>query len=73
MFFLQTHDYIEFYRDDTRGEQFGTRFSGGRNGSEKNFPGLSGRPPLEIPGDSFIAVFHSDGSNVDWGFRCAAS
>jgi hypothetical protein len=38
--------------------------SGGRGGSEKNFPGFGDREPLSIPGDTFTLYFHSDSSNT---------
>jgi hypothetical protein len=47
----------------------GSRYTGGRNGTPRNYPGIGGIPPLVITGDSFGAAFHSDGSNVDWGFK----
>lgn len=66
---LQTHDYIEFFTDSSRTTQLGQRYHGGRGGGDKNFPGTGSNPPLEILAESFVAVFHSDGSGVDWGFK----
>jgi len=56
----QNYDYVTFYVDDSHtafhGEQ---KYSGGRGGSSRNFPGTEGRPPLVIPGNSFVLYFHS--------------
>lgn len=69
-FCAQTHDYIEFYSDEARTVQYGERYHGGRGGGDKKYPGIGVTPPLVIPAESFVAHFHSDGSNVDWGFKC---
>ena len=45
----------------------GKQYSGGRGGSEKEFPWMI--DPLMIDGNNFEATFHSDGSNNDWGYR----
>ncbi|MDR3738880.1 MAG: hypothetical protein P4L40_07650, partial [Terracidiphilus sp.] len=66
----QNHDYVEIYLDAARSLQFGGKFTGGRGGGDRNFPGVGSVPPLEIPGDRCVVIFHSDGSNVDWGFKC---
>ena len=42
-----------------------TNCSGGRQGSDKNFP--SKARPLFIPSDTAYVYFESDGSNNDWG------
>lgn len=40
---------VGFQGDDMNGAFFGEeRYSGGRSGSESNWPGLGGRPPLVI-------------------------
>lgn len=44
------------------------KFTGGRGGSDKNWPGVGGNPPLTISAPSFCFYFHSDGSNNDWGY-----
>ena len=38
-------------------------------GSDRAFPGLDNRPPLEINGDSFSFKFTTDGSGQDWGYK----
>ena len=67
---LQTHDWVEFYDSSARANMFGVRYHGGRNGSDRNYPGIGSTPPLVVPNrDSLVMVFHSDGSNVDWGVK----
>ena len=56
LWFPQTHDYVEFFQDDSRAVQFGTRYHGGRGGGSKNFPGIDSNPPLEIPGVRVLAL-----------------
>eukprot|EP00752_Nemacystus_decipiens_P002251 g2132.t2 len=71
-----THDYLRFLRgaDDLDGECFGEdRYSGGRSGSESNWPGFGGRPPLIINAPSFVVYFHTDQSNNDWGFKMTSA
>ena len=59
-------DYIRFYKDSSHSEFWGeSSYWGGRNGSQKNFPGVDGQAPLVIPADNFVMYFHSDGSNND--------
>ena len=70
------HDYVRFLRDanDPEGECFGEdRYSGGRGGSESNWPGVGGRPPLVINAPSFVVLFRSDQSNNDWGFKMTSA
>jgi hypothetical protein len=69
-------DYVTFFKDGERSAFWGRdKYSGGYDGSEKTFPGVEPRPfraplpPLIIPAESFVLYFHSDGSNVDWGFK----
>ena len=47
------------------------KYHGGRSGSPSNWPGVD-LPPLEIPAESFLVFFHSDGTNNDYGFRLSA-
>lgn len=61
-------DWLCFYRDESRSAVWGENRYTGRD-SNQNWPGLQGRPPLEIESDSFIVYFHSDGSETDWGWR----
>ena len=64
-------DYLRLYKDDTRTAFWGaSEFTGGRgDASDDNWPGMKGRPELEIEADNFVMYFHSDGSVNDWGFR----
>ena len=56
------YDYVKFYSTDSRDVQYGElMYSGGRNGSTRNFPGTDGRIALTIPGNKFEFHFHSDG------------
>jgi len=62
--------FVRFYRSDDHLEFWGEyKYSGGYQGSSKNFPGTGGRPTLTIPAGRFVAYFHSDGSNTDWGYE----
>lgn len=64
-------DYIEFFKDGSFVERWGSsRYTGG---SQSEWPGANGRAPLLIPADSVIIHFHSDDSIQDWGFRITAS
>ena len=63
-------DYVRFYKDDGHDSFWGDdKYSGGYQGSNKNFPGTGGRPALTIPAGRFVVHFHSDGSNSDWGYK----
>ncbi|CAM9310834.1 unnamed protein product [Chrysoparadoxa australica] len=71
----KNYDYCKILKDkadeeDCWGEG---KYSGGRDGSEGNWPGLGGRPSLLIPASKFAVLFVSDGSNNDWGFRLIAT
>lgn len=60
-------DYVVFYKDDAHSGVWGAdKYHG--NGATGNWPGLGGRPPLEVPGDSFVFHFKSDGSTTRWGY-----
>ncbi len=50
-----------------RGE---AQFTGGKDGSAALWPGVGACPPLVINSDHCVLFFHSDGSVVDWGWRC---
>jgi len=64
------HDYLKFFDDDTHTEYFGCgKYSGGALGSTRNWPGVEGRPALNIPASKFILHFKTNGSVNDWGFR----
>ena len=59
-----------FYKDDSHSAYWGEgKYSGGRNGSPKNFPGVGGVSALVSPASRFVVYFHSDGSNNDWGYK----
>ena len=64
----RNYDFVRFYKDSTHTETWGEdKYSGGRDGGEKNFPPLN--DPILIPAKSFVVNFVSDGSNNDWGFK----
>ena len=50
-----------------RGEN---QYTGGKDGSAAVWPGVGATPPLVINSDRCVVYFHSDGSVVDWGWRC---
>ncbi|RYH29970.1 hypothetical protein EON65_06690 [archaeon] len=64
-------DYIVLYTDESRQSRVpdSEQYTGGKDGSSSNWPGLGGRDPLVIDGDSFVIHFHSDGSVNDWGWK----
>lgn len=64
-------DYICFYPDESTHEKLENTelYTGGKDGSERNYPGIEGRPPLIINRSSFCIYFHSDGSVNDWGYK----
>lgn len=68
------YDYIQFLQDKSDSTHWygEAKYTGGRGGSEKNFPGMSGYDPLIIRSEEFTLHFHSDGSNNDWGYRMIA-
>ncbi len=58
-----------FYKDDSHSAHWGEeKYSGGRGGSSKNFPGVGGRGALVIPSSRFVVYFHSDSSGNGWGY-----
>ncbi len=68
-----THDYVQFFEDTSSAARYGAeKYSGGRAGSGKTWPGVAGVPPLIIPSDKCVVKFHSDGSLNDWGWKLTA-
>lgn len=68
----KTYDYLTLY-GETNDVYYGEeKMSGGWNGTQGNFPGVDGRPPLIINAPRFRVFFHSDGSNQGWGFKLIA-
>jgi len=66
----RNYDFVRFYKNDRLLDFWGEdKFSGGDDGSDKNFPGTGGRPALTIPAGRFVVHFHSDESNTDWGYK----
>lgn len=69
----RNYDFVRIYKDNSHQDYWGEeKYTGGMNGSDANWPGVGGRPPLKIPASRFIVHFHSDGSNNDWGFKLTA-
>jgi len=62
-------DYVCFYKDQSRSEMYGEKYTGGKDGCSSNWPGCYGRPPLVIPGNKFTLLFRTDGSVNDWGWK----
>lgn len=57
-------------QDESKTAYWGeAKYTGGKDGTPTNWPGVSGRPPLRIPAASFVFFWHSDGSVNDWGWR----
>lgn len=68
-----SYDFIRFLHSRDSSEYYGNeKYSGGREGSEKHFPGIGDDEPLIIPANKFCVNFQSDSSNNDWGFRFVA-
>jgi len=61
------YDYVSFLKADSDA-QYGLDKYTGRDGTQ-NWPGVEGRDPLVIPGDTCRIRFISDGSNNDWGYK----
>ena len=72
------HDYIELRLDNPSmggspdHAAGGRRYTGGMNGTSKNFPGVNGEAPLSVAADRLWLHFVSDGSNSDWGYKFIA-
>lgn len=62
------YDFVQFFRDASLRTWCGDEKYSGVSG-DGNWPGLGGRPPLEISGDNFVFHFQSDGSTAMWGYR----
>jgi len=62
-------DYVVIYRDQSRSQTIGPRYTGRASSSDKVFAGVASTPPCNVPGDSCVVHFHSDGSNNDWGYK----
>ena len=67
------YDYIKFLKAKGAEAFHGAieKYSGGRGGSEKIFPGVNGVPALQINASECWGKFFSDGSNNDWGYKFA--
>lgn len=64
-------DFVRFYKDESRSAYWGVaQYTGSKDGSAALWPGVGACPPLVISSDRCVLYFHSDGSVVDWGFRC---
>jgi hypothetical protein len=61
-------DYVVIYRDQSKQDTYGSRYTGRENGSDKVWAGVGSVPPCIVPADNCVVHFHSDGSNTDWGF-----
>lgn len=58
----QNCDFVRFFQFDDETVIYGLdRYSGGRGGSQKSFPGVNGMPPLIIPSSQCTFKFYSDG------------
>ncbi|KDO15868.1 hypothetical protein SPRG_18597, partial [Saprolegnia parasitica CBS 223.65] len=66
------YDYVVFYTDKSCTTFYGEDKYSGRDGSF-NWPGVGNLPPLVIPADHCFVLFHSDGSNTDWGYKFTAT
>lgn len=56
------YDYIQFLKSSDGTASYGSeRYSGGRNGSAKQFPGVGSTKTLVIPTSKFWVKFESDG------------
>lgn len=59
-------DYLTIFADETMSAVYGEqRYTGGKDGNPGNWPGLDGRPPLEIPAGHFFFRWTTDAS-VRW-------
>ena len=67
----KTYDYIQFFKDSGHSEHWGQeKYSGDINSMA--WPGVNGNEPLYIPANTFVLHFHTDFSNVAWGYRFVA-
>lgn len=52
-----------FYADASMSKVYGdSKYTGGKDGHLSNWPGMGGRPPLEIPANQFFFRWQTDGS-----------
>jgi hypothetical protein len=64
------YDFIKFYQDEAYVAIWGSgKYSGGVDGSPKNWPGTGGRNALIIPASTFIIMFKSNATICGWGFK----
>ncbi|OQS03916.1 HECT E3 ubiquitin ligase, partial [Thraustotheca clavata] len=66
------YDYLVFYTDKSCTTYHGEEKYSGRDTSY-NWPGVGGNPPLVIHSDRCFVLFHTDGSNTDWGYKFTAT
>ena len=64
----RNYDFVRFYKTEDKDEGYWgeEKYSGGLNGSDKNWPTF--KSPLEIDAGKCWVYFESDGSNNDWGY-----
>eukprot|EP01041_Mallomonas_annulata_P006466 gene6466-13059_t len=63
-------DYVTFFKYRSHTEYYGViKYTGGRDGSDKNYPGTEGRALLYIPDEKFTIYFRSNAFNNDWGYK----
>lgn len=64
------YDFLTLFKDDSHTDFWGeNKYTGGRGGSTRNYPGIEDRPPLTVSAEKFVVYFHSDGSGNDWGYK----
>lgn len=66
----QTYDYVRVFKDEDLTETWHPaeeKFSG-----QACWPGKQ-LPPLEVPSDTAWLLWHTDGTNTDWGWRLLAT
>lgn len=60
-----------FYTDESMSKVYGdSKYTGGKDGHQANWPGAGGRPPLEIPSSHFFFRWQTDGSVRPFWQRC---
>ena len=64
--------FVSFLKLSGGGHYGREKYSGGRSGSHRTFPGLDGVPPLVVPGSACVVFFQSTGTNTAWGWRFTA-
>jgi hypothetical protein len=63
-------DYVQFYSSESTDSLIGGKYTGGYNGSDKNYP--TKENPLFVPHLKVWVRFFSDYSNNDWGWKIFA-